>query len=533
MTISPRGKLYASKLSDNSIVVLSATEMEAIFTINGLQLPLSPRNERTVGSKRFNRATTRSIPTVIHPQRPENLLIAITAREDGDDFAHSFNNMSVLQTFNVRSGSHISRQALTRTNITVLNKGPEGRPILSPNILCLDISTDGRWLATVDCWTPHEKDVEPVHNFPHDTRSVHNHEEIFLKFWMWNDSTSLWELTTRIDSPHFETLQGPVQVCCLVSRPGRYEFATFGADGIIRVWKPTARYAHGAKSRSRTGRPEQTWKYQASIDMTGSTGVKHRKNVSSTSMSFSEDGSVLAISTHDSVHLVDANKWEIHRTRSGLPLSGIYSVKFLGRSLILLSKESITVWDVVNDVLKCGSSPGSPGLASMQKNNIFLAVNLRMKTFAVATEYLVVDDTFSKQHETSFGVAVYSTQSAAPLFQSTVADRPLCLLSDPQSGDYIIIDAAANLKRLTCHDETQPQSDLPADVNDYLKTGLENIFGTANQSISKSHQLPSSGDSSRSVSKNLSTIFDSGPSFALPAASVLFKDVVTSLAGAS
>jgi NET1-associated nuclear protein 1 (U3 small nucleolar RNA-associated protein 17) len=123
------------------------------------------------------------------------------------------------------------------------------------------MSTDGKWLATVDSWSPHETDVDALQPFPlRDTRDAHSHGEIFLKFWMWNDTTALWELATRIDSPHFQIIQDPVQVYCLVSRPSRHEFATFGGDGILRVWQPTTRYPGSAKGRSRAGPLEQTWR---------------------------------------------------------------------------------------------------------------------------------------------------------------------------------------------------------------------------------------------------------------------------------
>lgn len=536
MAISHSGRLYAVKLADNSVVILSATELEQITTITGLQLPRLVHKMKDISSE--GSQSSYVIPALLHPQRPDSLLIATPARQSIYEQSQSLGNLSVLQTFNVRTGSHISRQALARTNITVLNKGPEGAAIVSPDIQHLDVSRDGKWLATVDTWSPHRADVDALQSFPlHNADDRKCYSEIFLKFWAWNDLTEVWELVTRIDAPHYRTVDGPVPLYCLSSRPDRHGFATLGADGVLRLWEPTARQTNSTKSRTRGVRPQQTWKCQTSVDLTASSGIDHGKSLTSASMSFSEDGSVLAICMQGVVHLIDTHRWEIRRTRGGLSLNDAFSVKFLGRYVILSSRKSTTIWDTVNDVLKSILIPGSGSTSgSHESDTIFLAVNSKTQSFAVVTRCSSQgdDDKSTKRRRKLFyRVEVYSTHSSLPLFRSALEYPPLCLLSDPTTGDYIIVDSAANLKRLSCHEENIQPASVAGNTSHHLKAGLENLFGSLGQGLSKPKHPPLEEEATLSQSRKLDGIFDRAPPFSLPPVSVLFKDVINSLVTAS
>ncbi|KAL1963258.1 hypothetical protein VTN77DRAFT_8583 [Rasamsonia byssochlamydoides] len=537
MAISPSGRLYAVKLADNSVVILSATELEQIATITGLQLPRWVHKMKDISSE-GSQSPSHMIPALLHPQRPDSLLIAIPARQPVHEQSYSPGNLSVLQTFNIRTGSHVSRQALSRTNITVLNKGPEGAAIVSPDIQHLAMSRDGKWLATVDTWSPHRADVDALESFPlRNANGSQSYSEIFLKFWAWNDLTEVWELVTRIDAPHYRTVDGPVPLYCLSSRPDRHGFATLGADGVLRLWEPTARHHHSTKSRTQGNRPEQTWKCQTSIDLTASPGVEHGKSLTSASMSFSEDGSVLAICMQGVVHLIDTHRWEIRRTRSGLSLNDAFSVKFLERYVVLTSKKSTTIWDTVNDVLKSILTPGSASTSGSNESDAILStVNSQTQSFAVVTRCSSQSDddkSTKRRRKLSYHIEVYSLHSSVPLFQSALEYPPLCLLSDPTTGDYIIVDTAANVKRLSCHDENHQPSSASGNLSSNLKTGLENLFGSLGQGLSMPKHPSLEEEATMPQSRKLDGIFDRAPPFSLPPVSVLFKDVINSLVTAS
>lgn len=559
LVISPTGRLYVCRLADNSTIVLSAAELRPIATINGLQLPSStPKSGRVAESEAVSGL---SVPAIFHPQKPEHLLVAIPAR--GDD---SEDNVSMLQTFNVQTGSHISRQALTRTNVTVLNRSPEGTAINTPNIQHLDMSGDGKWLATVERWQPHRADVDALNRTSlHEITNDHGHAEIFLKFWTWNDSTMLWELATRIEAPHFRpavSSSGPAEVLCLASRPGRHEFATFGADGVLRVWRVVARYPSSAKKNKQVqrGRMEQTWKCQAVMDFAGNAGLESdtASAPSVASICYSEDGSVLAICVRDAVHLIDAHQWTLYATRSGISLGDAFSVKFLGRSVVVLSKQSITLWDVVDDVVQPISrsrsnedSNDDADDAAPNDDNILLAVNPATDTFAVATQRAAKtsksNKSKSKTHRKakSWAVAVYSrlqSSTSGPVFKATLDAAPRALLADPSRGDYVVLDAEANVKRLMSTAAAAPGSEgaqsvaISADVAEHLQAGLQRMFGSIVTGKSTTTTAAANDEDSMhggSGRSRIDAIFDRAPAYALPPVDALFGDVVKSLVTAS
>lgn len=541
IVVSPTGNFYALKLADNSVIVLSATELQPSATITGLQLPskvtkAGDLSEPVASSSRVYDTA----PAILHPQNPNHLMIVVPASQMVRHERQPLSNLSVLQTFDVRTGCHLSRQALARTNLTVLNTGPEGTEIATPNIKYFDLSQDGKWLATVDDWHPHPQDVKAFVAAHVDEVNAEDRREVFLKFWIWNELTNLWELVTRIDGPHFRSPLGPVPVLGLASRPGCYEFATIGADGILRFWVPTARHRSGIKPRSHADRQPETWRCRSVLDLKGNLGGDGDVSLTAASMSFSEDGSVLAVcfqaqsgSKSGIVHLIDVHKCEIHHSRDGLFSNELFAVKFLGRHLIISSRESISIWDTVDDVLKSALAP-DPTDSSAEGGPALLAVNPKTQTFATV-RYLAsdTDQSIKRRRKIHFYIEVYDLHSSMAIFRSKLGHSPLALLSDPRSGDYIVVDSAANVQRVSCSEKTQEVVAPSSDISSHLKAGLENLFGGHALDVSQESllQRPATVGSEKMPfqSKQLAGIFGTVPSFSLPPVSVLFMDVVNSL----
>lgn len=513
LVVSPTGNLYGVKLADNSTMVLSARELQPHATITGLQLR-STTNKSGEQGRRKSRQPLRSIPAVLHPRYPDHLLVAVPTCETAEG-SNNTGNSSVLQTYDIRTNSHISRQAVARTNATALKVNPEGSEIGTPDIKHLDVSQDGKWMATIDAWK------QP----PQDTSSKAADDlELFLKFWRWNMNSSLWELVTRIDSPHF--LDGStVPVLGLGCRPHTHEFVTIGADGILRFWCPATRQQSSLHS-GQDKQPE-SWKCRSVIDLQGPIGSKS-KSLNAVSIAFSDDGSVLAVClpalspTKPGLTLIiDAQKSVIHYSRFGIYSGEPCTAKFIGPNLVVASNQSVSLWDTVNDLIRATRLP-DPGPNSHLTSRL-LATNSKTETFAVATRCTPGN----KPCDIESHVQVYDAGSLKIISQPTLRDCPLALLSDPRSGGYIIIDAAANLRRLGSLDKTpqtiQPR-DLPVGIN---TTGLAKHLGSQ---AHDTQRLPPSDadDMGTSQSKGLASVFDV-PSFVLPPANVLFKDVVKSL----
>lgn len=499
--------------------MISATELNSLATIDGLQLPSSLDALDDTDDRSVERSLGAGLPAILHPHQPEQLLIASPS---GDSSSLTF-----LQTYNIQTGLQVSRQALARTNVTILHKGPEGTPILPPNVEFMEISRNGQWLATIDSWSPPQKDVEASLGPLLDDAQLRKRKEVFLKFWLWSEAQGIWELTTRVETPHLAASGEAVQVLSLKARSDRSEFVTLGSDLTIKVWQPTARYTV-AKSQPRSNAMEHTWKNSTSIDLSY-TG----HHATTGSITFSEDGSILAVGLKNAVHLVDTRQWSVYSSRQVFSVDSIRSVEFQGRYLVILSEQSLAVWNVVDDVVQTPAESASSG----SSKNIALAVDASTDTFAVMTKTLAANPASQPSRGTTHSIAVYSTSTMTLLSESVLEKTPIKFLADPNNGGYIAIDSAANLWRfshpkqniqaLTASTEASEQQSPAAGA------GLDNIFGRGGQKTleqTRSNQQPTT---STLRLEGLGGIFDRAPPFALPPATALFKDVINALVSSS
>ncbi|KAJ5312918.1 hypothetical protein PENANT_c018G01177 [Penicillium antarcticum] len=517
IVISTSGSSYVIKLADNSVMVMSTRELQPLATITGLQL-CPDMGSRAEPSKS-------SVVAKLHPQQPERLIVTVPASHQLTQKQHGSQpaNAAVLQTYDIRANSHISRQALARTNATTLNVSPEGSQIVAPDVKHLDIVHDAKWLATVDSWVPHSQDVEALdRSSPKSSAALR--PEVFLKFWKWDASSDTWELVTRIDGPHFaENHQSTV--LSLASRPGAHEFATFGSDSVLRFWCPTAKYRSGLKAKDQ---PEQsTWKCRGLVDLKGYLDNAQASPLDAASMSFSEDGSALAVclpstsAANDGlVLLVDARNCAVHYQRTGVFLGNPCSTSFLGSHLFVASTHSVAVWDTVDDIVKTIQSSESVDLPGVG-NSPLIAVNARTKSLAVATRG-------SKRGKNRFQIKIYDVPSFEVVFQETLKISPVALLSDSYSGDYIVIDSAVTVQRLGCMDKAsqKSQNNQSRDVTGQIDSGLASLF-TRGQD-----RFPAQNDEetdSSAHAKGLASVFGDTPAFSLPAIGVLFRNVVQTI----
>ncbi|KAJ9273813.1 hypothetical protein DTO212C5_92 [Paecilomyces variotii] len=535
--ISPTGNSYAVKLADNTVIVLSATELQPSSAIIGLQLP-SSRTAQTTNPAKSAGSSTRildAIPAVLHPRNPDHLLVAVPASQTAGEGKDKTTDLCFLQTVDIRTGSHLSRQALARTNVTVLNTGPEGTKISPPDVKFVEITHDGQWLATVDDWLPSPQDAtafDPCHEGKGP--SVGYSRETFLKFWMWNDSTKLWELVTRINEPHSRLQGGAMSVLSLASRPNAHEFVTLGADGILRFWDAVPRHQSHIKPRTDAAQPQETWRCRRSVNLKSRTDGSLSFQVAS--MGFSEDGSVLAVClpsqssvSTGSVHLIDADVCEIRQSREGLFSGNPCGVRFLGQHLIVASEQSLSVWDTVNDVTKAIELGGSGTADSATLGSpILLSVNRKTNSFAIITGRFgtaSANQSSKRRHKTRFYIEIYNLRSSRPVFQSVLRCHPLALLPDSATGDYIVIDTSAYVQRIGCSSTGAEPAVSSNELSSYMKTELDGLFGwQAPKNAPAPDSLPNEG--ARSGSNDLGDIFGSAPPYLLSPVSVLFRDVV-------
>ncbi|KAG0153061.1 hypothetical protein PDIDSM_2020 [Penicillium digitatum] len=496
IVVSTSGSSYVVKLADNSVMILSTRELQPLTTITGLQL--CPDMSGSVESSKG------SVVAKLHTQQPERLIVAVPASHQltQNQYGSQPANAAVLQTYDIRVNTNISRQALARTNATTLSVGPEGSNRRTRYVEALDRSVNAKSTATL-------------------------RPEVFLKFWKWDASSDTWELVTRVDGPHFSKNHHSA-VLGLASRPGAHEFATLGADSILRFWCPTAKCRSGLKAKDQTDQHLNTWKCRGTVDLKGCLNSTENSPLDAACMIFSEDGSVLAVclpstsAANDGlVLLIDAHNCSVHYRRTGVFLGNPCSTSFLGSHLIVASTHSVAVWDTVDDIVKTIQS--SESVDSPAGTSQLIAVNARTNSLAIVTS-----SSHKKRRKVRFQIKIYDVPSFEVVFQETLHTSPVALLSDAYSGDYIVVDSAATVQRLGCLGKASQKShnNQSRDVTGQIDNGLATLFNRGPERL-----LAQSDDVEdfSAQTKGLASVFGETPSFSLPAVGVLFRNVVQTL----
>lgn len=432
-------------------MILSTTELKPKANIAGIQA-------RVTDSRQLK------VPCVLHPTTANRLLLATPSSQTDRDAASPY-----LQTFDTYSDRHVARQALTRTNATIFNSGPEQDLIQEPNVGHIAITADGEWLATVDEWKPPKRktvvdgaDVEV--GSPYAEEEGHG-REVYLRFWKWSEKKKTWELVTRVDSPHPSANGlGAEEVFDLVSSPKGHGFATVGADGSVRLWRAKIRTrAGGAQVRGVEGgltswgcrRVIMFSKGKREVELSTLALLDAVPKKSSKSpywghVAFSEDGSVVAIATpvpgsgtkvDSTVHLADSDAAIVRQSVSGLQVGRALGLGILGRYLIILGTSKLLVWNLVNSNVQWEFPLEALG-ASSHLSGGHLAIDNHSQTFAVA---------LPPSGSTSTGrVVIFNAATAAPAHVQEIGLIPVTALKSSDGGKgYMILDAEAKVQYIS------------------------------------------------------------------------------------
>ncbi|KAK3071917.1 hypothetical protein LTS18_014748, partial [Coniosporium uncinatum] len=306
-----------------------------------------------------------------------------------------------LQTYDIFSGQHVSRQALTRNLATTINIGPEGIKLSEPDTKLMQLSPDGEWLATVDEWQPPKLDVEflTTEEAQQQRDEQDLRREVYLRFWRWHADASEWGLVTRIDDTHL-TRHGsrPGRILDLVADPSGTGFATTGEDGFVRVWRPKTRLRDGRTVRGTKGEGlvnwSQAWEFEAERQveaLEADADVAVGTLPTNAKLAWSLDGSLIAASfevtgrSSGNIEFIDAFTGTLKASRPGWYGTGLCALGLVDRYLVILSDE-LYVWDVVNDKLSYAFAIEYPlNLKREHKAQMaHLAVDQMHGTFAIA-----------------------------------------------------------------------------------------------------------------------------------------------------
>ena len=600
IVVSPTGTAYAIRLSDNSTMVLSTAELNAKAYVAGIQAPTPCLRKNTSSARKtpdIGQAGVRDeqllgirapmVPATISGLDPTRLLLAVPSTSSNDPVVVGG---PFLQTVDLTTAHHVARQALTRTNVTNLNIGPENNKLVEPSVTLIRASSgDGRWLATVDEWSPPMKDMGPFSITDQGRRrECRRRTEIHLKFWSWDPESMHWQLASRVDGPHSlgsgETFVAATgRVLDLQADPSQLGFATLGDDYSVRVWKSKARRRpDGVMAvRDSNGRAMTEWYCQSvvplrvvALDDASSPTRFDDDRVQDRSvtarLAYSSDGSVLVASqtgldedTSGLVYFIDVDTGTIRRTQSGLYRGGLVGLGLVEQYLVTLA-DQLKVWDVVQDRLCYGFSLLDLGVSLTREQKAamtHLAVDQSNGTFAVALP--VLDRRARKQRREAVkpltGRVLQQGRSYVLVFDATKRrPSPLQWMESPRLvtalvprrgsstasvvSAYVVVDGAAQIQTITGPSSTVDLIRQPEEVataaaaaanDDDMTMAMVDSPDENMKDIQQQHQYrfgeeeaDEGGSPPPTVRQDqFAAIFDIGPAYSLPPVAELFHRV--------
>ncbi|KAI9171757.1 U3 small nucleolar RNA-associated protein [Paramyrothecium foliicola] len=441
IVVSPTGSSYAVHLDDNSVMILSTAEMKPTAYVSGIQSATinssTPKDSLVQRVWAAKQQVRRPIPAAIRPTDASKLHVCVgnglQATVSGEFSA------PLLQSFDLESFTSISKQALARTQPTDVNMTNKGNLIDEPLVTHIAFSADGKWLASVDDWTPPTRDIENVGGDLKD-QLVRERHETYLKFWDARGHSDSFALTSRINSPH--ATSHTETVLDLASNPVVAGFATIGTDGLVRLWYPRPRQQGGVAVKEANGQDAFSWSCTSVIavgdgfsqDALVEVSEAQPQTKPQASVTYSEDGSTLFAAYGGSnsgvIHVIDAASGEIIKSLEGLWSGRLQAIRALSPFLIVLSDE-LRVFDVVGDELRYGIViPKIPGVTDLLQ----LAVDYTSGHFAVT---LPVGESSS--------IGVFDPAEPEPVLVRSTPHRIVSLVSAQNASGFVALDDSAQI----------------------------------------------------------------------------------------
>ena len=462
ITVSPSGSSYAVRLADNSTMILSTAELKPTFSVAGIQQPTNMSEQSqlpyvaTVDAPEKSSQERGLQPRIV--SAPAGLLCAVPSTVSSRVSSVLPQNAAYLQTLDLRSAAQISKQALTRTKATDLNLGPESNTIEEPNVILMQTSSGGDWLATVDEWTPPERDLAVMSSSDEQGKVEQGRRrEIYLKFWSWNEEGRVYELASRIDQPHgyWGSLLGQHNgILDLVFCPDSYSAATVGEDGVVKIWNAQPRYRNGTLVRDGKGKQLLDWKCKVNIPI--SSGAVSIPKYTKARLAYSADRSCLAVAC-----ALPSSPWTVqildpHLGTSTIgpygPFTGpLYGLGILDQYLTILF-DQLQVWNLVTERLVYGFALElDEGRLSTTPQ---MSLDTRHSTFAIALP--------EKGSTIVSAIIIFEPPNPKPICFELVPQMVISLTTLHESPGYVVVDSAAGIRTIVpSHSPTPAVLALP------------------------------------------------------------------------
>jgi NET1-associated nuclear protein 1 (U3 small nucleolar RNA-associated protein 17) len=552
VVVSPSGASYGISLANNSVIVLSTSELLPKANIIGLQTRRIDREQllsHKLEHDTESSAILRPVPMAVLGNNNSKVIFATPSSQphrQREDFLPE----PYAQTFDMATRRSISRQALTRNNATDPNVDPEGRRILEPNVQFVQTSHDGSWLATVDEWIPPASAlgyIEEGEVTSNDEERLFR-REVYLKIWRWDETDEQWVLDARIDAPHFhKDVSAHARVLDLVADPSGTGFATIGEDLVVRLWRPKTRTRDGMVIRG--GDKKQglvTWSLNRSIDIASKLDFAESEQVPQDHgtmrngrLAFAEDGSVLAAgiswaSGEDPgvIHMIDAYQSLVRRSITEIDVTTLSGLGIAGRYLVVVGT-SIAVWDMILDQLVHSIALDTNAAAgAFSTQPVRVAVNHVDGTFAVSASRF--DKSDKKFLKATSKVSVFDPSQPKAIWTRSIPDAVLALVAAKGGRGYIALDASSNIRTISPKATAQQLPTPPPEIMTQLTKGNANPDQTDIDDGRPALQLEAGeellmhleNDKPVVRPEQLREVFESGSSNALPAVKDMFDAIV-------
>lgn len=444
IVVSPSGSSYAVHLDDNSVMILTTSEMKPTFYVSGVQTAAryvaQPKDSLVVRLADVVKEVRNPVPAAINPRAPSQLHICVGTGQQAV-MSGSQQSAPLLQSIDLDTLRSRSKQALARTQPTDVNITNKGNAISEPSVTHLAFSSDGKHLASVDDWQPPFRDIENMSD-ENRRRFLRDRREIFLKFWSVGEEGESFALTSRINSPH--ATSRPEPVLALVADPTTPRFATLGDDGLIRMWASKTRQFDGVTTKDDKGQTLQTWSCVQTISLGGNVGAdviatldgSKAADARSGAMCFSKDGSTLfvafGVDSEGSVHVVDTRTGKVKMTIPSLWRGRIRRIEAVQSYVITLS-DDLRVYDAISEDVRLG--------LKLPKFN-----DPALSRFA----HLVVDGESNMvamvaPNKYNSDIMVFDADANKSVLTDKIPHRIVSLVASPGSSGFIAVDDAAQL----------------------------------------------------------------------------------------
>jgi WD40 repeat protein len=245
---SPNERMYAVTCADNAVRVLDAYSMSLMSIFQGLAVPpMSTATQATLVSRRSVLQRVRKMSILPEPGHDGCVLVTGIG--------------GAVQVYDVHRGEHVGFFPVVPRNLVFTGGGKDVKPH-TPSVRHACMSKDRESMATVD--------VE---------RTADDHE--ILRFWHRSETGDTLDPVARIEKPH-----GPEgRVTGVQFHSSLPIVATSSSAGTVKIW----RLVHtGVQARP------LSWRCEAE---------QSRRGLACNSLSFSADGSMLAVAAGSSVEL--------------------------------------------------------------------------------------------------------------------------------------------------------------------------------------------------------------------------------------